>query len=76
MIVGCYSLDLYCNVAKYDGDIFGSGCDGIHEFREFPKTYTSERREDCERAAREDGWMINNNTGICLCPKCSGKKRC
>jgi hypothetical protein len=67
MIVGCYSLELYCENYK------NGGLDGIHEFEEMPHLFTSERREDCEKQARDIGWMINNKSGVCLCPRCSGK---
>jgi hypothetical protein len=73
MIVGCYSLDLYCENAEKAGDMHGTGRDGIHDYQEFPMTFTSDRRQECEREARSIGWMINNKTGICLCPKCSRK---
>lgn len=75
MIIGCYSLELYCDKAADETSIDGSNRDGIHEYKEFPSTFTGERRQDCEREARKMGWMINNETGICLCPKCSGKRR-
>lgn len=75
MIVGCYSLELYCDKAANETSIYGHNRDGIHKYKEFPHTFVGERRQDCEREAREMGWMINNKTGICLCPKCSGKKR-
>jgi hypothetical protein len=75
MIVGCYSLDLYCdNVLSKDEDLFGGLNGDKHEYREFPKTYTGNTRQEAERQARKEGWMINNKTGICLCPKCSGKR--
>jgi hypothetical protein len=68
MIVGCYSLELYC-----ENQPDRQKPDSVHGYEEFPSVYAAQRREDCERAARKDGWMINNKTGVCLCPKCSGK---
>ena len=70
MIVGCYSMDLYCDGSE---DLHGNGRDGVHAYKQFPQTFTGERRQDCEKAARNAGWMINNKTGIALCPVCSGK---
>ncbi len=75
MIVGCYSLELYCDKAANDTDIHGSPQDPIHKYREFPEIFTGNRRQDCERQARKRGWLINNATGVCLCPRCSGKKK-
>lgn len=67
MIVGCYTLDLYCaKQGEYD--------DGIHEYKEFPHEYTSELGTKARWKARRDGWILNLKTGVALCPKCSGKQ--
>ena len=74
MIVRGYSLDLYCENAAIDGDICGTGRDGIHGFREFPATYFGETRQECVGAARRDGWTVNIKDGKCICPKCNKKR--
>lgn len=67
MIVGCYTLNLYCSKQ-------GEWDDGIHEYKEFPHEYTSEFGTRARRRARRDGWTLNINKGVALCPKCSGKR--
>lgn len=71
MIVGCYALDLYCE--NYDPRALG-----LHEYDEFPHTYTDEYGSRCRTDARKDGWLLRRD-GTALCPKCNkregGKKR-
>lgn len=67
MIVGCYTLDLYC-------DNEGKFPDGIHEHKEFPRKFTDEHGSRCRKMAREEGWKLNLKDGTALCPKCSGKQ--
>lgn len=61
MIVGCYSLDLYCD---------------HNEAREFvchnwPGQWAGRTRQDCLRQARQDGWVVQLDTDPhrCFCPK-------
>jgi len=62
MIVGCYTLDLYCeNDGQYP--------DGIHSYDEFPHTYSHENGSQCRSAARKDGWKLTQ--GKAICPKCT-----
>lgn len=65
MIVGCYTLDLYCDNAKPQ--------DGIHEWNEFPHQFFDEFGSTCRSNARKAGWLLSEKRA--LCPKCSGKKR-
>lgn len=67
MIVGCYTLDLYC-------DRQGKHPDGIHAFEEFPHQYTHEFGSVCRARARRAGWLLGRD-GSALCPKCSGKAK-
>lgn len=64
MIVGAYSLDLYCDNEKYK-----------HPFGYMPHQYVGETYAECVREARRDGWLISNDRQKCLCPKCSGKRK-
>ena len=68
MIVGCYTLDLYCDNA-------GEYPDGIHEYKEFPREFTDEYGSKCRKMARKEGWTLNLKDGTALCPKCSGVKK-
>ena len=70
MIVGCYSLHLYCSQRKkdYSKDLkFG------HKHCEFPHEYTGYTRGSCCRQARDDGWLISKKRQ--LCPTCRKKEK-
>lgn len=68
MIVGCYTLDLYCD--SYDGGPpFRDSV--VHKYQEFPHQYTGETRFECIKQARKDGWLISKKHQ--LCSKCSRK---
>lgn len=62
MIVGGYTLDLYCDRESK-----------AHEYKEFPHEYTAELGSVTRRNARRDGWVLNMKEGTAICPKCSGK---
>ena len=69
MIVGCYTLDLYC-----DGDpeckysmTNSPGC------RNMSAQFTAETGSECRRLAREDGWILNLQEQTTVCPKCAKK---
>lgn len=61
MIVGCYSLDLYCDCENSE-----------HEYQEFPHEFTDEYGSKCRSAARKKGWILKRDY-TAICPKCSGK---
>ena len=65
MIVGCYSLDLYCDNEKVHKD-------------EYPGMKSIElqgrSRESCLRQARQVGWKINIQKWTCYCPQCKRKE--
>jgi hypothetical protein len=67
MIVGCYSLDLYCDAER-------AYPDGIHEFREFPHTFTAELGSVCRKRARKSGWKLDLKNFEAYCPKCNRPK--
>jgi hypothetical protein len=65
-MVGCYSLDLYCDDPTHRAYDVG----GISR----PGTYTGDTFTECARKARVDGWVINRKGkgggegwGRCLC---------
>jgi hypothetical protein len=64
MIVGGYTLDLYCDVENEQ-----------HSYREFPHQFYAQTKQECYREARRCGWTINDKTGFCYCPKCKKAKR-
>lgn len=64
MIVGCYSLDLYCDNEEAHKD-------------EYPLLIfqsTGRSRGACFRSARQAGWSIDLKNWKARCPKCKGKK--
>ena len=64
MIIGGYTLDLYCDKAKIMHD-------PIHTFDEFPHQFTGHTHSQCVKQARDKGWLLGRKMD--LCPKCSGK---
>jgi hypothetical protein len=63
-IVSGYELHLYCDNANSE-----------HAYKEFPHEYCDQRKSLCFKAARSDGWALNEKNNTAVCPKCSGKKR-
>jgi hypothetical protein len=66
VIVGCYTMDLYCDAADWQAP--------PHEFFEFPHQFHAETYGECARQARRRGWRLTRDDRA-ICPKCSGKKR-
>ncbi len=67
MIVGGYTLDLYCDNEKPYPD-------GIHPFKYFPQEFVGETRQECAKEARQVGWKLNFNKRTAICPICNNKK--
>ena len=70
MIVGCYSLDLYCNNQEgrsYEQDML------LHAHKEFPHQFVGRTFSACKRQAVKDGWRFSRNGNV-YCPKCKGPK--
>jgi hypothetical protein len=63
MIVGVYSLDLYCENENHVPRFPGDDRPGLGEF-------LGRTRSQCARQARKLGWVINFKTGKCHCPEC------
>lgn len=63
MIVGGYTLDLYCNTTNPK-----------HEYNEFPHQFYAETGSECRAAARRAGWKLDLKTGKAWCPKCERPK--
>jgi hypothetical protein len=67
MMVGCYTLDLYCDNSSDD---FHEDRARGHPYGAFPKQYTGRTEARCIRAARRDGWLISRKRVICpVCTK-------
>ena len=63
MIVGGYSLDLYCDEV---------GCKD-HE-RNWPVNFYGQTYSECARLARKAGWDISRKDNIATCPACRKRK--
>lgn len=71
MIVGCYSVDLYCENAEQhvNGCRVGWGFHG-------PPNYTGNTESECLRSARVDGWLFTRDTPRkAYCPACAKLRR-
>lgn len=69
MIVGCYSLHLYCRFynepecpyhLNYEPETFGVGCETGSEARQ---------------QARKKGWVLDLDTWQATCPSCAARKK-
>jgi hypothetical protein len=70
MIVGCYTLDLYCDG---DPECPKSRCIKGSTQNYPPAQYTAENGADCRRQARRDGWILNMKEGTTVCRACALK---
>lgn len=70
MIVGGYSLDLYCDHPEHDQWYrLKRGNTGSCDAQIFGETYGG-----CAQQARRRGWMLSRDGMRCLCPEHSGKR--
>jgi len=60
MIVGCYTLELYCEV------------DEQRHFQDSFAQYVGKNERECLRNARRDGWKVDKKKWQALCPKHRG----
>lgn len=67
-IIGCYTLDLYCENDKPVGEV-----DLVHSHNEFPHSFCHESGSVCRKRARKTGWRLNLKEGKAVCPKCNKK---
>lgn len=63
MIVGCYSIDLYC-----DGEY-------SHDYDEGKADFADKNESRCYRQARRAGWIINTREQKAYCPNCTKLRR-
>jgi hypothetical protein len=73
VVVGCYSVELYCENAENDSDGKRGDCPDF--WSSFPHVYTGETYGQCARQARRAGWVLTRDRRHAYCPKCSGKKK-
>lgn len=72
MIVGCYTIDLYC-----DGGGDGYNCPNGREFESIRcgsscyDSYAGTNERDCLAQARKMGWTFKENNTKAFCRYCS-----
>lgn len=59
MIVGCYTLHLYCDTKL-----------AAHRNVPFPGEYCGETASECRQLARKVGWKLDLAKGTATCPNC------
>lgn len=73
MIVGCYSLDLYC-AGSFNVPRAQRPADCLEDAQGF----TGRNRTQATREAREAGWKVQHaregKPGQAWCPNCKGRK--
>jgi hypothetical protein len=69
MIVGCYTMDLYCDNR---GETHIEEMQ-IHGHDKWPIQYTGHTEGKCKHKARQDGWRLGKEKQ--LCPVCTGKNK-
>ena len=69
MIVGGYSLDLYCENDEISHYLLPSGIYLVGN-TEVKHQYAGNTFIECARQARKDGWKINTKNHTCICPVC------
>lgn len=73
MIVGCYTLDLYCRYWEDQPRGVSAFCNTNFDWNHKIFQYTGRTRAECLREARKDGWLVNLKTRKCICPECREK---
>lgn len=76
MIVGAYTLDLYCDndsaqVLRYDES--ATDFPRKHLYNEFPHQFVGKTFAGTVRDARRSGWIVSTKRMKCYCPKCAKK---
>ena len=60
MIVGCYSMHLYCEQEQCPAN---GALRGVYT----PTEFSGRTRAECTREARRDGWLVNHKANKCWC---------
>lgn len=71
MIVGCYTLDLYC---RFDGTSDGPQAGTVvHGYNSQPHQFTGPTLSNCRAQARKRGWTFEDDDDA-TCPMCNRRK--
>ena len=68
MIVGCYTLNLYCDRSGYS-DPSGNSCPRDKSLSPIGEFIGPNRTKAIAEAQRE-GWLVKDAEDVCLCPQC------
>ncbi len=71
MIIGCYSLDLYCDNHSRDKEIFNDAVGNKSVYHWKVWEYIAETGGRARQIARADGWKLNLQKGTAICPRCT-----
>jgi hypothetical protein len=76
MLVGCFTLDLYCDDPRHtQASVAGMTQEQYQTYMSnSPGQFTGERRSDCYREARRCGWVIKPLSHKAYCPLHNGKR--
>lgn len=69
MIVGGYTIHLYCDDPRHDAEYILS----LGRAEYLDATFNGNTYNDCARQARKKGWILSHNRQSCICPNHSGK---
>lgn len=73
MIVGGYTLDLYCDNKDKHTFLSSGGYYFISDTGNYipiNNQFTGEVYRECVKEAREAGWLVNRSKDKCLCKYC------
>lgn len=69
MIVGGYTLDLYCDSGIRQP--YADAMPGHPSHRTNAATFTGDSYRECASAARAKGWKLDRLLNRAICPQCS-----
>jgi hypothetical protein len=72
MIVGCYSLDLYCSIPRPQHLNQWIDIDDVRRGK-FPMQFTGATERQCKAKARKQGWIFKG--GDVICPDCAARRK-
>lgn len=71
MIVGCYTMDLYCEVHYSENEmekVYAFAKRNLMYRHNKVHQFTGPTEANCNKQARADGWKLDLKTGQCWCP--------
>ena len=80
MIIGSYSLHLYCSNETWHGDwwrhrvVPDINSQNNPDYRGGFADYVGDSYQECVRYARKDGWVIAHDRSAAYCPQCKKKR--